>query len=96
MTLDSILIAHRDKIIGQWVDRIHTEVSERYRSRPVSELLVTVTEGVDANFAALSRNDFSKINALIEKITRLRLEGGFSLSEVHAAFESYRAVILPI
>jgi PAS domain S-box-containing protein len=96
MILHDILRTHRDEIIRLWVSRIHTGVSERYRNRPESELLVTVTEGVDANFAILTENDFSLMDGLIEKIARLRLKGGFSLSEVQAAFESYRFALLPI
>jgi len=71
-------------------------LSERYSTRPLEELLVTVTEAVDANFAILVLDDYSKMDQVIENISKFRLEGGFSLSEVQMAFELYRTVTMPI
>jgi PAS domain S-box-containing protein len=96
MVLREILEAHREEIIGEWVRRLHTEVSERYSSRPPEELAVTVSEAFDAQFVAITLDDFSKMDALIENISSLRLEGGFTLSEVQAAFELWRTIILPV
>jgi PAS domain S-box-containing protein len=96
MGLREILESHRDEIIREWTHRLHTEVSERYSARPVEELMATVAEGVDAHFAVLTEGNFSKMDALIEKIGRLRLKGGFSLPEVQDAFELYRTIVLKI
>lgn len=82
--------------IDEWVERLHTEVSDRYRARPVDELVATVTEAWDANFAVLTEGNFSKMDVLVERIGKLRLGGDFALSEVQAAFELYRKVLLPI
>ena len=96
MTLKELLEAYHDEIVEQWVHRLHTDVSERYSSRPVDELFATVSRAADANFAVLTEDDFSKIDALIEAIGRLRLEGDFPLSDIQTAFELYRTVLLPI
>jgi len=96
MAFKEILEAHRDEIIKEWVLRLHSEVSERYSGRPAEELTVTVSEAFDAQFAALVFDDLTKMDALIENISSLRLEGGFSLSEVQAAFELWRTLVLPV
>ncbi len=96
MDLRNILETHRDKIIREWVSRMHTEVSERYSARPVEEITLTISEAAEANFAVLTEDDFSKMNIFIEKISRMRLDVGFSLSEVQGAFELYRTVLMPI
>ena len=96
MTFLEILKSYREKIVDEWMHRLHTEVSERYSSRPVGELFDTVSRANDANCALLIHNDFSKINEHIQWITNLRLDGGFSLSEVQNAYELYRTVLLPV
>lgn len=96
MELKKILEDHRDEIIGEWVNRIRTEVSERYSNRPVEEITLTITEASDANFSALIQDDFSKMDKFIEKISRMRFDVGFSLTEVQGAFELYRTVLMPI
>lgn len=83
-------------MVEEWIHRLHTEVSDRYRARPLDELSQTVSMANEANFAVLIHNDFTKINQHIQFITNLRLEGGFSLSEVQNAYELYRTVLLPI
>ncbi len=96
MNLVEILKKYRERIVEEWIYRLHTEVSERYRGRPVDELFRTVSRANEANFAVLIHNDFSKIDDHIRWITNLRLKGGFSLSEVQSAYELYRTVLLPI
>ncbi|MBW2039950.1 MAG: PAS domain S-box protein [Deltaproteobacteria bacterium] len=96
MTLANIFTKYREEIIQQWAHRLHTEVSQHYRKRPLEELFITTSEAADANFAVLVHNDFSKIDAFIKKITRMRLEAGFPLSDVQRAFELYRTIVLPI
>jgi PAS domain S-box-containing protein len=96
MNLSEILKTYRKKLVDEWVDRLHTEVSQRYSGRRVDELFRTVSKANEANYAVLIHNDFSKINDHIRWITNLRLKGGFSLSEVQNAYELYRTVLLPI
>ena len=96
MNLAEILKTYRKQIVDEWIYRLHTEVSDRYRGRPVDELFHTVSRASQANYEVLTHNDFSKINDHIRWITNLRLEGGFSLSEVQSAYELYRTVLLPI
>ncbi|HAR97180.1 MAG TPA: hypothetical protein DCR97_14645 [Deltaproteobacteria bacterium] len=96
MPLASILEKHREGIIRDWAERLHTTVSERYRARPIEELHGTVSGANDASFAVLVYNDYSLIDAHIEWITGLRLKGDFNLSEVQHAYELYRTVVLPI
>jgi len=96
MDLRHLLQTHHDEIVREWVDRIRTEVSENYSSRPVEEVTLTILEATGAYFAVLTENDFSKMDVFIEKISRVRLDVGFSLSEVQGAFELYRKVLTPI
>jgi PAS domain S-box-containing protein len=96
MNLAQILTLNREQIIGEWVHRLHTEVSERYSERPTKELYASVSRANDGNSAVLLHDDYSKIDAHIEWITKIRLEGGFSLSEVQNAYELYRTILVPI
>jgi sigma-B regulation protein RsbU (phosphoserine phosphatase) len=94
MDLTEILKTYRGKIVDEWIYRLHTEVSERYCGRPEDELFRTVSKANEANHAVLIHNDFSKVDDHIQWITNIRLEGGFSLSEVQNAYELYRTVLL--
>jgi PAS domain S-box-containing protein len=96
MDLQNILKKYREKIIQEWVERLHSGPSKRYRERPLDELRMTVAGAYDASHAVLIHNDFSKTACHIEWITKTRLEGGFSLSEVQNAYELYRVLLLPV
>jgi PAS domain S-box-containing protein len=87
---------NRSLIIEQWAHRLHTEVGEQYSQRPLEELVGTVTEAFDANAQVVLRNDFTHINQFINKITKMRLEAGFLLSDVQKAFELYRTIVIPL
>jgi PAS domain S-box-containing protein len=94
--LSEFIQSNRCLIIEEWVNRLHTEVGEQYSQRPREELVGTVTEAFDANAHVLLHNDFSYINRFIKKITRMRLEAGFLLSDVQKAFELYRKIVIPL
>jgi PAS domain S-box-containing protein len=96
MFLEKILTAHREEMIEKWVHLLRAEVSERYRKRPAEELFVTVSSACDGDYAVLVNNDYSKIDEHIEWITEVRIEGGFSLSEVQNAYDLYRTILTPI
>ncbi len=96
MDIAEILILNRDRIIDQWIKMLSREVSPRYSVQPLEVLRQTITAAADANFAALTHHDFSKIDAFIEWIGKLRSKQGFSQSEVQNAFEIYRVMLLPI
>jgi len=94
--LSEFIKRNRSLIIEQWAYRLHTEVGEQYSQRPLEELVGTVTEAFDANAHVLLHNDFSHINRFINKITKMRLESGFLLSDVQKAFELYRTIVIPL
>jgi PAS domain S-box-containing protein len=96
MDLKRLRETHRDESMGEWVRRILTEVSERYSRRPAEEVRGTISEATEAYFAALTEDDFLKMDRFISKITAMRLDVGFTLSEVQGAFELYRTVLVPI
>ena len=96
MGLAEILTGSRAEIVKAWVNLLHESVSERYRQRPLNELCATVSAANDAGFAVLVEGDYSKVDAHIEWITSIRLQLGFSLSEVQNAYELYRTVLVPI
>ncbi|HOL05154.1 MAG TPA: PAS domain S-box protein [Syntrophorhabdaceae bacterium] len=95
MDLAGIIKNYRDQMINEWIQYLHEKVSERYRGRPIDELKITVSRAFDASSAVLVENDFSKIDDHIQWITKIRLEGGFSLSEVQNAYELYRVILVP-
>jgi len=94
--IENILKKHGEAIVHEWVRRLHEEVSPLYSSQSLKGLYRTVSEVSDANFAALTQDDFFKIDAVIEHIGRLREKTGFTLSEVQKAFELYRSILIPI
>jgi PAS domain S-box-containing protein len=96
VNLKTILKIYREQIITDWIENLHSGLSERYRKRPLDELRITVAAAYDASHAVLIHDDFSKIDCHIGWITKTRLEGGFSLSEVQNAYELYRVLLLPI
>jgi len=91
--LSEILKKYRQRIVDEWIHRLHTEVSDRYAERPLDELFHTVSRAYNGNYGVLIENDFSRINEHIKYITNLRLEDGFSLSEVQNAYELYRITL---
>lgn len=95
-TLKSLLISYRKAIIDNWVSRLHSEVSKQYSQRPLEELYITVTEAYDANYSVIVENDYGPINDFITKITKMRLDAGFNLSDVQKAFELYRNIVVPL
>lgn len=94
--LSQFLDANRKRIIDEWVMRLHSEVSKRYTKRPLKELYGTVTEAFDANYAFLINNNIKPIDNFIKKITKMRLEAGFALSDVQKAFELFRKIVVPL
>lgn len=94
--LKKVLKERRQEIASKWGHRLHTRAGSKYTTRPSKELLLLTSEATDANFEALINKDFSKLDGFIEKITKLRLESGFTLSEVQKAFELYRVIVAPI
>jgi PAS domain S-box-containing protein len=93
--LDGILKRYRDRVIDDWIEHLHNNVSKRYNERPLDELRTTVSKAFIAISTAVVENDLSKINEHIQWITKIRLEGGFTLSEVQNAYELYRIILVP-
>lgn len=89
----SFLDTHRQFIISRWVEKLHTECGEQYATRPVEEILQTITQAVDANYQVLVRQNYHAINTFIDHITEMRLKAGFLLSDVQRAFELYRMIL---
>jgi PAS domain S-box-containing protein len=96
MGMAEILALRREEIIEEWARRLHTEVSARYSARPIEELFSYISEATEANFAVLAENDFSKIDAFIEKVAEVRWAAGFPLTDVLRAFELYRSIVVPM
>jgi len=96
MNLAEVLQEYGERVARQWAERLHDETGTLYSSRPLEELIATTSQAGEAYFAAIVHHDFSKVDAFITKISKLRLEGGFSLSEVQKAFEIYRTILIPV
>jgi len=96
MDLTEVLQKYGKKLARQMGESLHRDVSNRYSDRPLEELLITTSRAAEANFAVLVHKDFSKLDTFIAEISKKRLGGGFSLSEVQNAFEIYRTLLVPI
>lgn len=92
----AFLDRHRGRIVSEWQQRLHDEVSEHYARRPKAELLETTGKACDAFSHVLISEDFRPINRFISEITRIRLDSGFPLADVQKAFELYRQIVIPI
>ncbi len=40
MSLRDVLLRYREKIVREWVDQLHTKISDRYSKRPLDELIL--------------------------------------------------------
>ena len=95
-SLAEYLVRKRQEIINTWVCRLKKEAGEQYARRPRKELRETITEAFNGNFYLIIHNDYRYINAFINKITKMRLEAGFLLSDVQKAFELFRSIVTPL
>ena len=89
-SLSEFFQSKRDEIIRAWILGLKNTVSDQYAARPLEELMETVSGAYDAEVDFLLRGDYAKINVFIGKITEMRLEAGFLLSDVQKAFEFFR------
>ena len=96
MEMESFFNRHRQDIIDEWVQRLQSQTGSKYGERPIEELIDTVTRAYDGNCGVLLYGDYSYIDNFIDKITRLRLDAGFSLSHVQMAFELFREIVIPM
>ena len=94
--MESFFERHRREIIDEWVQRLQSKTGSKYGERPLEELVETVTFAYDGNCRVLLYGDYSLIDKFIDKITRLRLDAGFSLSHVQMAFELFREIVVPM
>lgn len=94
--MESFLDRHRHVIIDEWVRRLRSQTGLKYAERPIDELIETVTGAYDGNCQVLLYGDYTRIDQFIDKITRLRLDAGFSLSRVQMAFELFREIVIPM
>ncbi|MGD9974973.1 MAG: ATP-binding protein [Desulfatirhabdiaceae bacterium] len=90
------LTRNRHHITTEWASRLKIEVSELYFRRPIDELRDTVAAAFDANYQALGFDQWNDLNRFIDKISRMRLEGGFPLVDVQKAFTLFRSIVLPL
>ena len=95
-SLSDFLLRNRADIIEQWVSYLKENAGEQYARRSREELRGTVTQAFDANYHLLVDDSYRQINHFINKITRLRLEAGFRLSDVQKAFEFFRTMVVPL
>jgi signal transduction histidine kinase len=95
-SLPGFLERYRTAIIEEWIIRLHTECGSQYSHRPLCELRQTISEAFDADVDVLVYDNFTPMDRFIDKITRLRLEAGFLLSDVQKAFELFRCIVIPL
>jgi PAS domain S-box-containing protein len=95
-SLSRFFETRRDEIIEVWVQRLKSEVGDQYAARPRKELQGTVSDAYDSEVDIMLLGDYRKIDAFINKITQMRLEAGFKLSDVQKAFELFRNITIPL
>jgi PAS domain S-box-containing protein len=62
----------------------------------LDELVRLTSQAADGYYAVLVDNDWSAMDRFLEKIAHIRLNSGFTLSEVQKAFNVYRSILVPI
>ena len=92
--LKDFLLQHRESIVKRWIHLLKTEISSRYKTRPIEELQQTVSLAFQGNYEVIVNNNWQPINDFIKFITKLRLERGFTLSEVQRAFGLFRIIMI--
>lgn len=83
----------RNDIVREWAESL-SALSASYRTRPLHELMKTVTSAFEANHEALASGRFERMDTFIDFITAFRLEAGFPLSDIQKAFELFRSIVL--
>ncbi len=94
MNLCHFLRVNRSEIIDDWVQQLSRTTSDRYSKRQLSELCETVARAYDGNYSVICNHDWQPIEGFIVFITKMRLERGFSLSEVQKAFAIFRTIMI--
>ena len=95
-SLKSFHHRYRSHIIDAWVERLKKEAGAQYAARPRMELIGTISQAFEANHQFLIDGEMGPINRFIDRITEMRLEAGFLLSDVQKAFELYRTIVFPL
>ena len=90
----SWLSRERNALIKEWVQLV-VDQSVYYRQRPASELNWTISHSFSANMEAMSSGRVDSLEEFVRFITKLRLEAGFPLPEVHKGFDAYRLILTP-
>ena len=86
----------KKEIIEKWINMLKTSISPRYSKRPYEELKHTVTLAFNGNLEIICNNNWKPIEDFIIFITKLRLERGFTLSDVQRAFGLFRIILLEL
>lgn len=90
--LISYLRNNAEEIQEEWIDRA-SRLGPSYRTRTIGELQETITQSFRANWEAMATDSLTPLNTFVDFITKLRLEAGFTLSEVQKAFDLYRLIL---
>ena len=86
----------KKEIIEKWINMLKTSISPRYSKRPYEELKHTVNLAFNGNLEIICNNNWKPIEDFIIFITKLRLERGFTLSDVQRAFGLFRIILLEL
>ncbi len=94
MNLCRFLKTYRTEIIDDWASQLSRTTSARYSELQLTELRKTVARAFDGNYSVICDHDWQPIEEFIVFITKMRLERGFSLSEVQKAFGIFRVIMI--
>ena len=94
MNLCRFLKTYRNEIIDDWASQLSRTTSDRYSGLQLTELRKTVARAFDGNYSVICDHDWQPIEEFIVLITKMRLERGFSLSEVQKAFGIFRVIMI--
>ncbi|MDZ7385092.1 MAG: PAS domain-containing protein [candidate division KSB1 bacterium] len=90
--LAAFLRSNRDRIVHLWATEIQRSIPS-YRSRPLSELLMTTGKHLDATIHLLESGSYERLHEFMHEIAPMRIQQGFRLSDIQRAFLVGKRVI---
>ncbi len=83
--LAALLRSNRNRIVRRWASEIQRSIPS-YRSRPLSELLLTTGKHLDATIHMVESGSYDLLQAFMHEIAPMRIQQGFRLSDIQRAF----------
>jgi len=93
--LIEIILENREQIKNEWIQQIQTIPHTKYSEQPVSALLASLEEALNAFIEAIESSSYDRLEAYIQQLCMNRMKMGFDISEVTHAILMANDVLLP-